>query len=81
MGCGATSGASRVSGVWVWIVGGSGEMGLGGLDAFTGGATSGAGRVSGVPEVDFRLCGGVWSGAGVWALVRLPWLDDVLGSF
>ena len=48
MGCGATSGASRVSGVWVWIVGGSGEVRLGELDTFMGGATSGAGKVSGV---------------------------------
>ena len=84
MGCGATSGASRVSGVWVWVVGGSGEVGLGRFGTCMCGATSGAGEVSGfwvqVPELDFRPCGRAWLGAGVWALVRLPGLDDGLGS-
>jgi len=84
MGCGATSGASRVSGVWVWTWGGSGEVGLGRLGVFMGEATIGAGKVSGVwvwvPGLDFRPCGRAWSGTGVWALVWLPWLDDGLGS-
>ena len=84
VGCGATSGASRESGVWVWTWGGSGEVELGRLGTFISGAASGAGKVSGVwvwvPGLDFRPCGGAWSDTEVWALVWLPWLDTCLGS-
>ena len=45
VGCGATSGASSESGVWVWTWGGSGEVELGRLGTFMSGAASGAGKV------------------------------------
>jgi hypothetical protein len=61
-------------------VAGPGEVGLVGLGTFMGSSeTSGASRVGGVTELDCRPCGEAWSGAWVWVLVRLPWLDDDFG--